>query len=268
MENLSAHCRRWRVSRRTASRALRETEVSAPPSPLLSVADKALVLDATELSSSLVALIARTPDDGGIAWAFAERENYTAWHSFLSRIADTPRGIVSDAQKGLKKAVRERFPEVSAQRCVFHLIRLACAWITRRPKTVAGKQLRTIVVSLTRIWSDEEARQWTVMFLRWYEHYRSFLAERTVSLDGRSSWLTHRKLAQAASLVRRSIPELFTYCTMPGLPRTTNHVEGGINAGIAELMRRHRGISLTQKKTAVALFLSKRRGKVATRNGA
>lgn len=224
------------------------------------------MLDATVLAPDLIVLIARTPDDNGLAWHFAERECYKSWEVLLSRLADTPRGIVSDAQKGLKKAIRERFPNLPAQRCMAHVIRLALAWLTQRPKTSAGRTLRVLVTALPRVWSEDEARAWTALFLRWYIHHRPFLSERTASPDGHASWFTHKKLRQVVSLLRRSIPELFTYCIYPNIPRTTNHIEGGINAGIAEVVSRHRGLSSTQKKTAAALFLSKRRARKTTRN--
>lgn len=265
-ETLTKQSKRWHMSRWTARRALSFVQRQEPHTPLLSLEDKALVLDATVLAPDLVVLIARTPDDTGLAWHFAEQECYESWEAFLARLADTPRGVVSDAQKGLKKAIRERFSHVPVQRCMIHVMRLALSWITQRPKTMAGRTLRVMVTALPRVWSEDAARAWTALFLRWYAHHSSFLSERTPSPDGRISWFTHKKLRQAVSLLRRSIPELFTYCVFPGIPRTTNHVEGGINAGIAEVIGRHRGLASTQKKTAVALFLSKRRGKKSTRN--
>ncbi len=265
-ETLTKQSNRWGVDRRTANRGFASLWAREIPAPFLSVEDKALVLDATSIAPDLVVLIARTPDDGGLSWRFAERESYESWRALLSRVADTPRGVVSDAQKGLKKAIRERFPDVPVQRCMIHVMRRALAWITKRPKTEAGRTLRVMVTAVPRVWSEYEARAWTNLFLRWCIQYQHFLSERTVSVDGRSAWYTHRKLRQTSSLLRRSIPELFTYTIFPGIPRTTNHVEGGINAGVAEVIRRHRGLSSTQKKTAVALFLSKRRGRKSTRN--
>jgi len=265
-ETLTTQSKRWHINRRTSHRAFTSLWKEELHAPLLSLEDKALVLDATALAPDLVALIARTPDDGGLSFEFAEQESYESWKHLLSRLADTPRAVVSDAQKGLKKAIRERFPGVPIQRCLMHVMRLALAWITKRPQTAAGKTLRVLVKAMSHVWSEYEARVWTTWFLRWCIHYQCFLAERTMGADGCTSWWTHRKLRQTSSLLRRSIPELFTYTVFPGIPRTTNHVEGGINAGIAEVISRHRGLTSAQKKTAVALFLNKRQMKKSTRN--
>jgi hypothetical protein len=52
------------------------------------------------------------------------------------------------------------------------------------------------------------------------------------------------------------LPYLFTYLDFPGCPNTTNLVEGWPNAAIAEALRRHRGLHLSQKKILVSIILS------------
>ena len=42
----------------------------------------------------------------------------------------------------------------------------------------------------------------------------------------------------------------------PGCPNTTNLVEGWTNTAIAEGLRRHRGLRLSQKKILVSTILS------------
>jgi len=56
--------------------------------------------------------------------------------------------VVGDGQKGLLKAVREVFPRAKVQRCVVHVHRQAMAWLTRNPKTDAGRELRQLVSAL------------------------------------------------------------------------------------------------------------------------
>jgi hypothetical protein len=56
----------------------------------------------------------------------------------------------------------------------------------------------------------------------------------------------------------QALDNLFAHIECPGVPSTTNLVEGGINSRIKELLHRHRGMSLEHKKAIVAYFLNSR----------
>jgi hypothetical protein len=57
--------------------------------------------------------------------------------------------------------------------------------------------------------------------------------------------------------MRKAIPYLFTYINRPGVPNTTNLVEGWVNSAIAEALRLHRGLRLSEKKMLVSIILTK-----------
>lgn len=75
-----------------------------------------------------------------------------------------------------------------------------------------------------------------------------------------------RKLRSAAFHLAAAAPYLFTFLEMPGVPRTTNDVEDGINARIAELVRRHRGTTDAHKRVIVSYFLASKAAQNLTRN--
>ncbi|MFC1521089.1 hypothetical protein ACFL6Y_01640 [Elusimicrobiota bacterium] len=63
------------------------------------------------------------------------------------------------------------------------------------------------------------------------------------------------------------MPNLFVFLDFKGFPKTTNHIEGGINSRLKELLHRHRGLNIERKKVLVAYFLSNKNGfKKPTRN--
>lgn len=68
-------------------------------------------------------------------------------------------------------------------------------------------------------------------------------------------WYKHRTLRGMQSHINNALPHLFEYVRSPQIPRTTNFLEGGINARVKELLRRHRGLSLTKRLALVAYFL-------------
>lgn len=218
---------------------------------------KPLILDGTWISwRQLVALVA-CDGERVVDWMFAPTENILTWSIFLSRLEGKPSGIVSDAQKGLLKAIRMRFgPDVPHQRCIAHITRQARIWLTRQPQTIAGQELLKMINELHAVKTHGHAQYWTKSFDAWLAIHEAFLKAKTKGV-GKQWWYTHKKLRAARSLLLRARRELFTYLDHP-IPSITNHLEGGINSPLKFVFSEHRGLSLKHKKQAVNLFLSKR----------
>lgn len=192
-----------------------------------------------------------------------------AWHGLctsLARDALAPMVVIGDGQKGLLTAIRTVWPSVLVQRCLIHVDRQARVWLTRNPKTQAGRDLLDILNGLLRIRTRRQKRRWIRSFRRWCRIHGTFLKERTPHpILPHRWWYTHRKLRAVRSLLRNAIPDLFVFVSHPEVPRTSNHVEGGINSRIKELYRSHRGLSLEKKTTLTAWYLAKRQGQKPTR---
>lgn len=226
-----------------------------------------LILDGTFIHRrALMVLIART-GEGVVYWQFAPYESADTWGTLMRRLPH-PLAVVCDGQKGLLKQIKASWPATALQRCHFHVSKLARRHLTMRPKTEAGQEIKALLHLLPKVRALRGAQAWRTAYERWEKRYESFLAERTHYHDGVRArwWYTHRNLRGVRSLVRGALPHLFTYLRVPGVPNTTNHVEGGINAAIAEALRLHRGLRLHQKKTLVSLLLAEmNRRKKATR---
>lgn len=66
--------------------------------------------------------------------------------------------------------------------------------------------------------------------------------------------------------IRNALPHLFTFIDYPHVPRTTNHVEGGVNSRLKELVHRHRGLPQDRKQMLVAEHLGRMKTKKPPRN--
>jgi len=259
------------VHRTTLSRRFGSLDVPPSPVPLCSFTHPpVLVLDGTTISKITVLIIVyNTISDQPLAWSFVLREKFDVWHTLLMRIAVRyqPHAIVSDGQKGLLKAAKAIFPHTPHQRCLAHVIRLSLAWLTRNPQTSAGQELRILIRNLAQVKTPAHANAWRESFALWNAYYEEFLKEKSVNPATGRKWYTHRKLRAVRSLVLRALPNLFWFTIDDRIPNTTNAVEGGINAVLAELLHRHRGITEQQKKALVTRFLyARRRRKSPTRN--
>lgn len=216
-----AHTRHVSLStvRRRLQRAWQSCPLPAPyPHPV-----RVMVVDALSVvKHQCVVMIARNAIQGKvIRWRFAPRESYLSWERFLSQLPK-PQVVVCDGQKCLLKAISEHFPNALIQRCMIHVIRQANIWLTQRPKTRAGIELRGLVRLLPGIQTRRQKRRWVRAFRYWRRH---------------------------------SSPDLFRFVKDRTVPKTSNHVEGGINSRMKDLFRRHRGIKGWKKIILAGYYL-------------
>lgn len=224
-----------------------------------------VIVDGIRIGPTESVLIAIDENGVPIAWSSCFRETSLSWSQLFEAVkkqgVESPIGIVSDAQKGLLLALRWSFGSIPHQRCMTHVVRLAKAWLTRNPQTVAGVELLRLVSWLYEVKTRDEAELFKSQFLKWLEKHREFLKEKSVSSETKRWWYTHKKLRWVKTLITRSLPDLFTFLEIPNVPRTTNRLEGGINSPIKALIRHHRGMGTSHKRALVSRFLRARQNK-------
>ncbi|GAA1412125.1 hypothetical protein AUR04nite_11340 [Glutamicibacter uratoxydans] len=205
-----------------------------------------------------------------IGWQWCDHEKAIAWQTLLSPLPP-PRIVVTDGGSGLQKCLDTLWPEVRIQRCLVHVQRAVRQYLTLRPKTPAGKALRVLSLKLTRITSREQATEWIQLFTAWHTQYQHLLKERTYARDhtglrprgitsSRVWWYTHERLRKAYNAMNRPLLKghLFAFLEseFEGLKinSTTNMIEGGINSGIRDMLRLHRGMPVEHRRRAVEWF--------------
>lgn len=241
------------------------------PKPIESEHEVLIVDGVSVVKHLVVVLVAHDHQEKEpVSWAFVERETFDNWLAFFGQIATQqvkPEFIVCDGQKGLLKAIHALWPGVLIQRCIIHIVRQARLWLTQHPKTEAGQELLSIVKNLLSVVTPEDRQCWLSSFQNWVEQYNEFLKERTYhSVDQKCWWYTHKKLRAVRSLLKNSLDNLFRYIDYPQVPRTSNHVEGGINSRLKDLLRIHRGLKPYHQQILAAWFLAKKQGQKPTQN--
>lgn len=245
---------------------------SDPPSAVSLPNARTMVIDGTSLEwRRATLLIAHDPcQSRPVGWGTVAYERFDTWLWFLTHLKRQgmdPSFIVCDGQRGMLAAIRCLWPAVLIQRCVIHVHRQARIWLTQTPKTIAGHALLILVDRLLAVRTRRQKRRWIKAFKRWLHLHDRFLKERSWNPDETHWWYTHRRLRAVRSLLRNSMPDLFRYVSHPiEVPRTTNHVEGGLNSRIKELVRSHRGQHTARKVILASWYLSVRQGQKPTRN--
>ncbi len=209
-----------------------------------------LIVDAKFIhGSELCALIAVDEHDQ-IFWQFANGENYGTWYAALVRFTP-PEVVVADGEKGVAHFVKRYWPTTGFQRCHFHMVKLVIQYLSRNPKEEAGIEILKLMYQLKYVKHHEDKERWLMFHTIWEKRFMKVFNEKN-----ESGQYVHRKLRSVRFILRRALPNLFTYLDFPGCPNTTNLVEGWVNAALAEALRRHRGLHLSQKKILVSIILS------------
>ena len=212
-------------------------------------------------------LIVAATIDHVIAWHWCKHETTRDYQLLLERI-EAPLIAVIDGGQGAYSAIKKCWPTTKIQRCLVHAQRVVRRYTTTNPRTDAGRTIYRLALKLTRITTLDEAAAWGVQLHEFSTIYREWMNEKTTIKDpvtgAYTKVYTHQRVRAAyqslLSLHRRDL--LFTYLQPPpttidpdNLAATTNSLEGGINAPIKELARRHRGLSLPHQRTVMDWWL-------------
>jgi hypothetical protein len=218
-----------------------------------------ITIDAKRLNQGVIA-VARN-ETGRLYWQYAPYESSDVWMRIFL-VHPKVKAIVSDGQKGIQKAASICFGDVIVlQRCHFHVKQNLQTKLTKHPATAAGQDLQLLAAWLSRVRTWDDMALFVGVFQGIYEAYGLFLRQRTYHDEHKQHWsYTHARVRSAYRQIDDLIAsdQLFAYITHPELrlPNTTNHVEGGLNARMSELMRVHRGLLPERQRRMIDEFLT------------
>jgi len=209
-----------------------------------------------------------------IAWQWCDRESKASWGALLSRFP-APNVVVTDGGAGLRAALDTYWKHTKIQRCYFHIFAAVRRHTTLNPRLEAGKEILALTRQLMDVTDLDGAATWMGDYATWEAKWAQFLKERTYPRTGierpkwvrpsQQWWYTHQNLRRVQGLYRHLTRDnaLFTWLNPAYqangqlvVERTTSRLEGGVNAGIKELLRRHRGMSQNHARRAIEWHLN------------
>ena len=145
-------------------------------------------------------------------------------------------GIVCDGLRGLAKSLMR----YKVQYCQFHQVKTICSYLTQKPKTEAGKELRKIALLLCH--TDKESFEGILN--EWYSRWGEWIKERSYDPQTKRYRYTHRKVRAAYFSLKRNMQYLWTFYDYPetSLPNTNNALEA-VNTDLKTKLRVHNGLS-------------------------
>jgi len=177
------------------------------------------------------------------------KDAYEEARRFLEAAGFNIQAVVIDAKYGIKQV----FSDVVVQICQYHQKQIVKRYLTSKPKTVAGQELKAITDALIEL--DEKL--FTQLLSEWHEKWQNFLKERTFAQDGKHWWYTHRRLRSAYRSLNTNLPYLFNYQKYPELciPNTNNSLEGYFSK-LKKLLNNHNGLKRDRRYKLIQTILN------------
>lgn len=156
--------------------------------------------------------------------------------------------VVIDGRRGVATV----FKDIPVQVCHFHQMKTVTRYLTRRPQTLAGQELRTLMLTLPR--TDEET--FTKALMLWEKQYHTFITEKTYVTGTKHWYYTHKNVRSAYRSLKTNLPNLFTYQRYPELsiPNTTNTIDGYF-AGLKKKVAAHHGLRRDRRFKVISELL-------------
>ncbi|MCK5467189.1 MAG: transposase [Cyclobacteriaceae bacterium] len=217
-----------------------------------------LIIDGTYFNNNLCLILYR---DNTIKFTQLYRLTDGEWFeelaedlSNLLKLGVQIESITCDGHKALLKAIRHTCPQVAVQRCLIHIQRMCRIWLSNRPKSDAGRDLRRIISQVHLIKESLQRDYWIVSLVRWHETYKEYINQKTINpLTGRY-WYTHKMVRRSFMTIKNALPDMFKYLDNPRIPNSTNglesffgHLKGHLNV--------HRGLSQQHRKQFIKWYL-------------
>lgn len=137
--------------------------------------------------------------------------------------------------------------------CHFHQLQTVTKYLTRRPKTDAGKELRTLALTLTKT----NEKTFTKALSDYEKKWKHFLEEKTIVLGLNRPQYTHKNVRSALRSLKTNLSNLFTYLRYPELniPNTTNTIDGYF-ASVKKKVSQHHGLRRDRRFRVISELLN------------
>jgi transposase-like protein len=205
-----------------------------------------------------------------IYWQFYDAtEDMGIWKRFIKEMKShkiNPNYLVHDGHPGITNACLKYWPKTKQQRCLVHFMGNMNKDLSISPKTELAKNLKRLVASLFKVRNAAGRIAWE---RQWLNYSRDNQATIFTLLNRKNAYEGSVRIsgqyASAYSVINNAYNrnEIFTYLGNNKVPNTSNAIES-LNAILRELIRRHRGLSLEQRKNLVSWALTYRKGYTKT----
>ncbi len=183
-------------------------------------------------------------------YAYVDKESYYNVYPVLLYLKEQglmPKAVTLDGHIMVMKAIREIWPSIIIQRCLYHIQRQGLSWLRIFPKTDAGKALRILLNSLTNIKTENDKSIFLKQYTKWLATYKKAIK----SLPRNS--VANVDLKRTMALINNALPNMFHYLKDQNIASTTNLLEN-FYSQLKHHYRSHRGLTEQHKISYLKWF--------------
>ncbi|MEG0806713.1 MAG: hypothetical protein RR410_00005, partial [Alistipes sp.] len=127
----------------------------------------------------------------------------------------------------------------------FHQVKTVKKYLTSKPKTPAGIELKAIALMLCH--TDKESFEGTLE--EWYSRWGEYIKERSIDCNTGRRFYTHKRMRSAYFSMKRNMKWLWMFYDFPEayLPNTNNGIEA-LFTDLKSKLRVHNGLSKRARK--------------------
>ncbi len=96
--------------------------------------------------------------------------------------------VTCDGARNIIKSVKKTSKDIIIQRCIIHVQRESKTWLTKHPKSDAGKTLRSLASRIHEIKSYDDRDYWLSQFHLWERVFNDYITEKSYSDDSPKGW--------------------------------------------------------------------------------
>ncbi|MCX6338307.1 MAG: transposase [Candidatus Aureabacteria bacterium] len=174
---------------------------------------------------------------------YVPKEGFTAlyrWFLSLKARGLDLLAITSDGERSTLRAIDKAWPYAKIQRCLYHIQHEGCRWLRSYPNTQPGKELRQLLLTLTRIKSVKEQNEFIHAYKAWLARHWPFVLSLPMNIKANVD------LKRTITLLNNALPNMFHYLMDPCIHATTNALEGW-HSRIKRAYRQHAGMRQIHK---------------------
>jgi hypothetical protein len=170
----------------------------------------------------------------------------------------------TDGSFSLKLALKRVFPSAIHQRCLVHIQRYCETYLTQKPKTWAGRELKEISKLINTITTKQQKMLFETRVFEWKRRYEMLLKEKSYGEDG-NFWYTHRNLRRVIYHLEEALSDMWPYLDNKNIPKDTNGLEGRLT-DLKHKFKTHRGLKRTRREQYLNWYLSAKNAQIPTQN--
>ena len=163
--------------------------------------------------------------------------------------------ITCDGHRAILKAIRKVFKKnIVVQRCLVHIQRMSRIWLTKEPKSIAGRELRSLTQQIHRITTHEQKLYWLRALYDWDLAHQEFIQEKSFNPLTNRTWYTHKMVRRVRYLLIHTFPDMFHYLDNDKIPKSTNALESFFGH-LKDNLSIHRGLTIQNRKNFIKWYL-------------